>query len=752
MASSNTSSRFSNPASYLAGCRLSSLIWQESKVNLLESEGSICISFLTAENSRKIPLKNINGKLQCNLQELELLRCVAKERESSGTALSLLEYGLEYSPQRRYPCLFPHKAAEAHDIWEIVPGMGTEELRELGHRAIKESNMVLCSAPATTCKHSSVARVDEEVQELATYWPVRQTHNAEAVEGIIDIVPILTCWDSRSYDQCMFLEPGEGNVATLPIKLRMSQPVQSLADYIGYIKRAGRNNPDLAIHHSWRDSILHNVQPGVLDCRFRPATTHPTRLYDAFEKIKRTNIKPEYYLAISYCWDQWPEAEPEVLEAKLDELSRRLKIRYFWVDRLCVDQDDQDDKAREIPLMREYYMGASACVVLTGPDMQPFECIPQHHGALLSAYQQIQTNSAGLKSLFSCKWASRVWTLQEALLSRQIIYAVADQLIDGDYISELVAYIDTFSDEYDDSNPEGPEWIGGYGCYGWNARNASVVTPRQFRVQHGDSQLTAIMTVFGGEQQFKELNATGSGLRMPLEQALIMTADRHATKKEDHIYGILGISETEGDIDIEYSIEWDAMLDKLGRAGAITERLLASPSLNSSPKMSWLPDCGSRYGPFQNLNRLSAFVQRPKLSWSEIRAMVMGLQFKWEQPEIDDWAVLNIHGMGCRVVRAHISFPDMPGLVARVAGTSETEWSTKRLSGSHILLCEGVDKSTRDTVAIKVSGDIETRKVCRKDGYIMEIHEWVHGDPGLIVGKEWTLGSNVLTVRDGNVI
>jgi hypothetical protein len=94
----------------------------------------------------------------------------------------------------------------------------------------------------------------------------------------------------------------------------------------------------------------------------------------------------------------------------------------------------------------------------------------------------------------------------------------------------------------------------------------------------------------------------------------------------------------------------------------------------------------------------------------------------------------------------------MPGLVARVKATSDIKWWTERLSGSHILLCEGVDKSTRDTVAIKVSGDIETRKVCREDGYIMEIHEWVQGDPKSLVGKEWTLGSNVPTVRDGNVI
>lgn len=48
------------------------------------------------------------------------------------------------------------------------------------------------------------------------------------------------------------------------------------------------------------------------------------------------------------------------------ELTRRMEVRYLWIDSLCIIQDDHEDKAREIPQMADIYENClvmlSACV------------------------------------------------------------------------------------------------------------------------------------------------------------------------------------------------------------------------------------------------------------------------------------------------------------------------------------------------------------------------------------------------------
>ncbi|WXC64777.1 hypothetical protein SNK03_010589 [Fusarium graminearum] len=253
-------------------------------------------------------------------------------------------------------------------------------------------------------------------------------------------------------------------------------------------------------------------------------------------------------------------------------------------------------------------------------------------------------------------------------MSRQVIYAINGQLIDGDYVSELMAYIQTFSEIYV-GEYRNAKWVGGYGCYRWNARLPSVIRPRQFSFRIKPEVLTVIRSIFGGEQQYKELKLNG-GLQAPLEQALVVVEGRNASWKEDHIYGILGITVDGHKVGAEYDIPWFKMLSKLQAAGMITERQLASPTVNALPGMSWLPKCGPYYGPFTEIERLASFVNSPPIDVSNVGAKVLGVVFDWVEPAIEDWAVFNSHGMTCHVVRGTIKFPTVPGLDAFVKGMS----------------------------------------------------------------------------------
>ncbi|KAF4469507.1 het domain [Fusarium albosuccineum] len=594
--------------------------------------------------------------------ELEILRWISEDGDTAESYTLFENNDVKHVPQGRYPCLFPHQADAAHDVLEVVPGMTTEELRRAGDEAVRTACVLLCPAPASTCQDAAHKDVNEEVYNLAAYRPVRQITTASSVSNLVDIAPVAICRNSPLRNGCVMFETRRAGGADLQTEIRTTAPLHSLCNVIPGIIWKGRNNPELAIHDSWHGEISAVAQPAVFHCQSRKATAKPTRIYDAHEKIQTEGIFPERYLALSYCWGEWPN--DQMLKDKLEELSRRLSIRYFWVDRWCIHQESESDKATEIKRMRDYYTGASGCVVLPGPKVKPFKLVPQHEGALLSAFQQIKCNSEALVSLLDCRWASRVWTLQEALMSRQLIYAVDNQLIDGDYISELAAFLETFAEVYD-GDPRDPEWIGGYGCYSWNPRLPTIVYSRQFRMRAKSSRPTIIRTIFGGRQQHDELQATHHGLSMPLEEALTMVGERNATAEEDYIYGILGITERGETVDVEYGISWRTMLAKLLQAGMITERQLASYSVNRLPGMSWLPECGPGYGPFKNIERLAAFVSRPKISWSKQGVVVTGARFEWMEFDYHEGEVFNIHGMVCWLVRGKICFPDIPGLIAK---------------------------------------------------------------------------------------
>lgn len=80
-------------------------------------------------------------------------------------------------------------------------------------------------------------------------------------------------------------------------------------------------------------------------------------------------------------------------------------------------------------------------------------------------------------------------------------------------------------------------------------------------------------------------------------------------------------------------------------------------------------------------------------------------------------------------------------MLARVGATSTEPLTRERMNGTHVMLCAGVNRDTEDTVAIRVLGDIESGSVYRQDGYVLELHQWLEGDPESLNGRHWTLGS-----------
>ncbi|KAF5637131.1 het-domain protein [Fusarium sp. NRRL 52700] len=83
--------------------------------------------------------------------------------------------------------------------------------------------------------------------------------------------------------------------------------------------------------------------------------------------------------ALSY---KWKEAEGRTsitcngislsvtrnLASALGALRFPFGVRVLWVDAVCINQDDQEEKSKQIPLMREIYTSAKAVLTWLGPD------------------------------------------------------------------------------------------------------------------------------------------------------------------------------------------------------------------------------------------------------------------------------------------------------------------------------------------------------------------------------------------------
>ncbi|TBU47363.1 hypothetical protein BD309DRAFT_988133 [Dichomitus squalens] len=84
---------------------------------------------------------------------------------------------------------------------------------------------------------------------------------------------------------------------------------------------------------------------------------------------------------------------------------------YLWLDRLCIIQDNHDDKNWHIRQMHQVYTSCSVCIVLPG----------------------------GIQRLVrldeETPWIHRSWTLQEALAPRQVVVLVAWRLGSGTALS-----------------------------------------------------------------------------------------------------------------------------------------------------------------------------------------------------------------------------------------------------------------------------------------------------------------------------
>lgn len=199
--------------------------------------------------------------------------------------------------------------------------------------------------------------------------------------------------------------------------------------------------------------MLSNDEIRLLILHPTPANTSSTTPIQCDIEIVALSDKPEYE-ALSYVWGS--ESAPASIQLAnrtvpvsptVHDALLRLRLpdqnRALWVDQLCINQQDLDEKMRQVRLMRDIYTLCSQCIVWMGEirkdlRLEDAEAVFQffhymaevervgHGNAVLPA--TVRDNMAGMteamKSLAYAgnPWWERIWTVQEAALPQSVAF------------------------------------------------------------------------------------------------------------------------------------------------------------------------------------------------------------------------------------------------------------------------------------------------------------------------------------------
>ncbi|KAF5700270.1 het-6OR heterokaryon incompatibility (het-6OR allele) [Fusarium mundagurra] len=157
------------------------------------------------------------------------------------------------------------------------------------------------------------------------------------------------------------------------------------------------------------------------------------------------------------------------LFSALGSLRYASKTRVLWIDQICIDQDNTQEKNEQVPRMRHIYEMATCTIIWLGDSIQDSEIlwemyktlstpapINDSHSVMLTLDQRILARMLGvgvetasnsrssveyrllLERFLNLSWFSRAWVYQEAVVAEKVDMAWSRVVLPFDFVTGLI--------------------------------------------------------------------------------------------------------------------------------------------------------------------------------------------------------------------------------------------------------------------------------------------------------------------------
>ncbi|KAF4343148.1 heterokaryon incompatibility [Fusarium beomiforme] len=179
------------------------------------------------------------------------------------------------------------------------------------------------------------------------------------------------------------------------------------------------------------------------------------------------------WVALSYVWggqspteqiqiDNGPRSVTPNVVSMLRDLRRPDEPRNVWIDSICINQSDDDEKAQQVGIMLQVYQNATSVIIWLKEHRTEIraslaaskwmknllsrqETFPESATGSLQrcfdvyckAKEMYFQNSRPVVRLLSNTWFSRVWIIQEAAVARELFVSMDGELLPWDTLVNL---------------------------------------------------------------------------------------------------------------------------------------------------------------------------------------------------------------------------------------------------------------------------------------------------------------------------
>lgn len=283
--------------------------------------------------------------------------------------------------------------------------------------------------------------------------------------------------------------------------------------------------------------------------------------------------QPVQYAAVSYAWGQWKDIEGML--GKLRSVMGPIGLFYAWIDQKCIIQDSEADKRTEIKRMREYYAQAAITYVMVPEWSTTFTW--ELAGFVMNKKQAVKA-AADVRALKETEWASRVWTMQEALLSGRTVFVGRSQVKSA--VELAVARSLNFLSG-DENGHVHAAWRRKAG-----ARTVVIAKGPAFQCPALPNHILRDSMILTATDYAKTSYEY-------IDDVWRITGQRQCSLEEDRVYGMLGLLRGGDTLALEYGIGFEEAVRRAADMGLVSSGILLAETSSYQTGRFWCPRPGT---------------------------------------------------------------------------------------------------------------------------------------------------------------